>query len=287
MSLIDLNSIKIDGGTQTRAALNEAVVAEYADALRDGVKLPSVVVFFDGSAHWLADGFHRYHAHKAARKGAINVDIRPGTRREAVLFSVGANSAHGLRRTNEDKRRAVKTMLDDAEWSTWTDHGIAKQCGVSQPFVSAMRKPNLPAKAITDSTQEVQKVITVITQSPVDNSDKKDAVVIEFPSENDAKPGLNCLPVFDEKETENAVDILAQENDELRARLAVGVMDGTDEEKQEAAETITDLRQQVKTLTAENAALRASRDHYQSEASQLRKQIKMNEKELKKARAVA
>jgi ParB-like chromosome segregation protein Spo0J len=80
---------------------------------------------------------------------------------------------------------------------------------------------------------------------------------------------------------------LADENETLRARLAVGVMDGTDEEKREAAETITHLRQRVKSLEAEVIALRASRDGFQREAAELRKQIKMNEKELKKARAAA
>lgn len=276
MALIDLNRLSIDGGTQNRVALNEAVVAEYADALRESVKLPAVVAFFDGSAHWLADGFHRYHAHKAARKGSINVDIRPGTRRDAVLFSVGANAAHGLRRTNEDKRRAVKTMLGDAEWSSWTDHKIAEQCGVSQPFVSSLRKPAAP-----------EKVITVITPDPVDNSAEKRLVPSDSSSVDAGKVGPTEPESFELDEADDAIVILSQENDELRARLAVGLMDGTEEEKQEAADTIADLRQQVKTLTAENAALRASRDHYQSEASQLRKQIKMNAAELKRARAAA
>jgi len=273
MSLMDLNRISIDGGTQTRVALNEPAVAEYADALREGVKLPPVVVFFDGSAHWLADGFHRFHAHKAARKASINVDIKAGTRRDAVLYSVGANSTHGLRRTNEDKRRAVKTMLDDAEWSTWSDHEIARQCGVSQPFVSGMRKP---------------KAITVITPTPVDNSEGVEPVFAEQPPEvpSQAEPEAQAEPDAANDEAD-AVTILAQENDELRDRLAVGLMEGTEQEKQEAADTIADLRQQVRTLTAENAALRASRDHYQGEASELRRQIKMNEKDLKRARAAA
>lgn len=89
------------------------------------------------------------------------------------------------------------------------------------------------------------------------------------------------------KETQQALAEVAAENEELRDRLATGVMEGTEEEKQEAAQIIADLRQQVKTLEAENAALKSSRDHFQREASELRKQIKMNERELKKARALA
>ena len=277
MSLMDLNRISIDGGTQTRVALNEPAVAEYADALREGVKLPPVVVFFDGSAHWLADGFHRFHAHKAARKASINVDIKPGTRRDAVLYSVGANSTHGLRRTNEDKRRAVKTMLEDSEWSAWSDREIARQCGVSNTFVSNLRTPKVE---IVD-TPKPAAVSTVDTRGPVDNSAEQAAEVATEPPETTVEPEAA------NDEADDAVTILAQENDELRDRLAVGLMEGTEQEKQEAADTIADLRQQVRTLTAENAALRASRDHYQGEASELRRQIKMNEKDLKRARAAA
>lgn len=32
-------------------------------------------------------------------------EVLRGTKRDAILYSVGANSTHGLRRTNADKRR--------------------------------------------------------------------------------------------------------------------------------------------------------------------------------------
>jgi len=43
-------------------------------------------------------------------------------------------------RTNADKRKAVTTMLNDAEWAKWSDGAIAKACQVTQPFVSSVRK---------------------------------------------------------------------------------------------------------------------------------------------------
>jgi hypothetical protein len=61
-------------------------------------------------------------------------------RSDAVLFSVGANASHGLRRTNEDKRRAVTVLLTDLEWAKWGDMKVAKHAAVSQPFVSSLRK---------------------------------------------------------------------------------------------------------------------------------------------------
>ena len=50
-----------------------------------------------------------------------------------------ANQPHGLRRTNEDKRRAMMTILEDGAWCGWADNEIARRCAVSQPFVGKMR----------------------------------------------------------------------------------------------------------------------------------------------------
>jgi hypothetical protein len=61
------------------------------------------------------------------------------TRRDAVLFSFGANSAHGLQRTNDDKRRAVTTLLTDADWAKWADREIARRCGVDHRFVASVK----------------------------------------------------------------------------------------------------------------------------------------------------
>jgi transposase-like protein len=55
------------------------------------------------------------------------------------MYAVGANAAHGLRRTNADKRRAVTMLLDDDEWGQWSDSAIARQCGVSHTFVATVR----------------------------------------------------------------------------------------------------------------------------------------------------
>ena len=52
---------------------------------------------------------------------------------------VGANSSHGVRRTNADKRAAVLLLLNDVEWAAWSDNEIAKRVGVSQPFVGELR----------------------------------------------------------------------------------------------------------------------------------------------------
>ena len=143
-AVLTLASVRTDGGTQARAMLCEETVAEYAAALGGGVSMPRVVVFYDGTDHWLADGFHRVAAYARAKRGGIPAEIRQGTRRDAVLYACGANGTHGLKRTNADKHRAVETLLRDEEWSAWSNVQIAKACGVSDMLVAKVRAEVTP-----------------------------------------------------------------------------------------------------------------------------------------------
>lgn len=145
-SALALADIKIDGGTQSRAHLNDEAIVEYAAAIGDGAVLPPVTVYYDGAAHWLADGFHRYHAAKKAGRDSIAADIRQGTRRDAILYSVGANDDHGVRRTLDDKRRAVLVLLEDREWSKWSDVEIASAAKVHRKTVAKLRGDSYLAK---------------------------------------------------------------------------------------------------------------------------------------------
>jgi len=143
---LPLDQIHIDGGTQPRVAIDEQIVAEYAELYASGADLPPVTVFFDGVVYWLADGFHRYHASRRAGRDEIPVEVHDGLLRDAILYSVGANAAHGLRRTNADKRKAVLTLLEDDEWSGWTNCEIARRCGVNEKTVRRTRDSLTSAK---------------------------------------------------------------------------------------------------------------------------------------------
>lgn len=134
-----LEDIRTDGGTQSRAAISASAVAGYAEAIRRGDTLPPVVVFHDGTHYWLADGFHRLAAFRDAGESEVPVEIRQGTVRDAILHSVGANTTHGVQRTNADKRCAVETLLRDEEWAQWSDNEIARRACVSHTFVAKAR----------------------------------------------------------------------------------------------------------------------------------------------------
>jgi hypothetical protein len=136
---VELDRIRTDGGTQPRAAIIEDVVQDYAEGYARGDALPPMVLFFDGENYWLADGFHRYTAARSRSMGGLNCDVRQGTQRDAILYSVGCNSDHGLRRTDDDKRRAVLRLLSDPEWAGWSDREISRACRVSPTLVGKLR----------------------------------------------------------------------------------------------------------------------------------------------------
>ena len=57
-----------------------------------GLRFPPVILFTDGADfYWLGDGFHRVFAARKAGLTEITAEVRPGTRRDALLFGIGAN----------------------------------------------------------------------------------------------------------------------------------------------------------------------------------------------------
>ena len=123
---LNLSDIRTDGGTQARAGIDQAVVAEYAVAIGEGADFPPLVVFSDGEELWLVDGFHRLAAYRAAGVEEVDCLLKHGTQRDAVLWSVGANSTHGLRRSNQDKRNAVNNPGDqNVRYISYSPFGIS------------------------------------------------------------------------------------------------------------------------------------------------------------------
>ena len=106
-----------------------------------------------------------------------------------------------------------------------------------------------------------------------------------------AKLKLASVPTVDpalaEKldEAQEAVSVLAEENDRLNNRRAIESMEASDEEKRAATETIAELRAKVKTLEAELSAVKASRDGYMQENALLKMQVAMQRKQLDKVAA--
>lgn len=264
--MLEISKIKIDEQTQSRVALNQDTVKEYAQAMLDGVEFPAITVFFDGVDYWLADGYHRYFAAKEAGFTSILEHVTPGTKRDAILFSVGANATHGLRRTNVDKRKAVLIMLKDGEWSAWSDNQIAKQCGVHHSTVGEYRRSL--AESASDDQKTTQRTYTTKhgTQATMQVSNigkKEDAPHVEASKE----------------EVIEAPEYIGADDDELQNQLADLEIYYKLLEEDDKLKAATDT---IKQLEAENRALRLRLNGLMSEKDEAIKLVKSKQRQIDK-----
>lgn len=130
-------------GTQSRFGIDPATVQRYRAAYEDEQPMPLPVVFWEESrgGYWGGDGQHRMLAWgvELGHKTMI-VECRNGTKRDAYLHNLTANSAHGLPLSREERRAAVETMIRDKVWGAWSNKHIAAHIGVSDQLVASVRK---------------------------------------------------------------------------------------------------------------------------------------------------
>lgn len=142
---LSVDSLRIDGGTQSRLAINEDVVADYAEIISQAGTawtFPPLDVFYDGTDYFVADGFHRLLAAIRAKRASIPCNVHKGTAADARIFGMTANDRHGLRMSREDKRACVEWLLDNG--GKLTQKEIAEKAGVGVRLVQgivANRKP--------------------------------------------------------------------------------------------------------------------------------------------------
>ena len=133
----------------------------------------------------------------------------------------------------------------------WADNEIARNCKVSAPLVAKLRKELGAARTTRKFNTKTGKT----SEIKVEPSEPKEE--------------------FDPKQ--DAVDDLLAENESLKDQLAVAKMGDTPDASM-AQETIESLREEIRILKIDNEALRISRDTFQNENAQLKKQIAMLQK---------
>ena len=278
MKKLKLSDIRIDGGTQARVALNQDVVKEYAEHMRDGVEFPAITVFHDGAAYWLADGFHRYFAHKSNGALDVQADVKTGTLDDATLYAFGANGKRGLSQTPEDYRKIIYAMLRHPVWSKWSNAEIARHVGVSKMTVGRVKATmELPAEQTKKKYKDKDGVEREMDTS---NIGKKSEPKTTKPDVTTADPTAELKDQINE--LVDVVNSLSEENTLLRDKIAIGQWDASEIEKIDAEETIANLREQLRVLEIDNKALRDSRDMFQSRNAELMKTVKSLQNKMKK-----
>lgn len=139
---IPIERILVDQGTQSRVAVSQEVLVDYAEALKRGDKFPPIVVFGleDFSVYWPGDGHKRIQACLRAGKKEILAEVRIGTLEDARWYSLSANKTHGARRSRADVTWAIQLALTHPQSQNMSDAQIARHVGASGKTVAAQRR---------------------------------------------------------------------------------------------------------------------------------------------------
>jgi hypothetical protein len=135
---IKIDQIKVNESPQIRVTNNSGTITEYSEHWTIGGTFPPIVVFGEKGSYWLGDGFYRVESGRAAGKDVINAEIRPGGLKDALIFALSANATHGLPRTRDDRRNAVKVAL--GEYPQKSNNHIAELCAVGDGLVKQVRQ---------------------------------------------------------------------------------------------------------------------------------------------------
>lgn len=279
--MLALYKIRTDGGTQARVKLNQELVNKYAEQMKDGDKFPPITVFNDGSDNWLADGFHRFFAHKANEETMVEADVISGTLEDATLYAYAANAKRGMSMSDEDNRNVITLMLKHPKWSLWSDREISRHVGVSNTTVGRVKQSlNLPKEDVVKYNKNGKEYemktekLKVRAERPAGTKPdvstiNEDKLAID--NLNDQISGLS-----------DTINELSNENTMLKDQMAIGQWDASEIEKLDVEDIIKDLREQVRILEIENKSLREGRDMYQNRNSELMATVKSLQAKLKK-----
>ena len=264
------------------------VGAEF-DALCSDIKangLRSPVVIHDGM---ILDGGNRY---RACLEVGIAPDVVEFDGSNIVSFVLSAN----LHRRHMTPGQQAAIVASAQDWNKAQSVGnpkLTQKCNVapletvadraaeSGSSIRTQKMADKVAKANPELAKQVAhgNISLPKAVAQVDGKKNKASSVIEMSNEDD----YDML-----SELKETVVSLADENTALKDRLAVAVIACTEEEKTAALDTIESLRAEVKRLEIEVRALTDSRNSYQRENAELKRQCAMQRRQLEKlSRAAA
>ena len=127
---------------QARVKTDSALIAEYQDVLSKNNRMPPSKGIYvpELKTIFIYDGIHTAEAHHNLDKSSIPVQLKAGSKIEAEIEASGANSAHGAKRTNSDKRCAVKLLLKNPELCARSNNWLSETAKVSPQLVEDVRR---------------------------------------------------------------------------------------------------------------------------------------------------
>jgi len=134
---IPIADITLDPRLQMRVEMSTDAIEDYTGNLD---ALPPCKVVVVTGTNYLTSGWHRYHAFKKGGRDTLPCTVTEGDFEDAVLEAAAENHDHGIRRSPEDKRKAIREVLETTKFADKSDRMIAEHCHVSEHTVAAVRK---------------------------------------------------------------------------------------------------------------------------------------------------
>jgi len=124
-----------DETLQTRIELDVDHARSLAGLLVDGIKLNPIVLFRcldrDPGKLLIANGFHRLRAHYNLQIENIDAWVIEGSMQEAMEFAANCNIEFSKPLSMEDKKKALRKLLEAAEDGSYSRKRLAEVCGIS------------------------------------------------------------------------------------------------------------------------------------------------------------
>ena len=243
-----------------------------------GVQNP--ITLYEGM---VLDGWHRYSAANESGMVCPSVELGGVDPRDFVLAQ---NKAR--RNLTASQRAAAVTSV--YQWAPAT--GVNQHSKRGDEATSPPPKTNAELAVLAGTTTRTIQQAKVAHKAGLTDAVKAGALTVEqaaaIASGKPAKPAPAVKPVVVEPDTQappdySELDATQDQISDLQADLVVARMGNIPEEdKQQAATHIAELRAEVKTLTATLKAVTLSRDSLMEETTQMKRQMQMQRKEIDK-----
>lgn len=153
---LPISEIIVDPRVQLKARkIDNDTVTSYVEAMSNGDQFPPVIVFSQNGNSWLADGFHRVAAARFLGRQEIEVENRPGTKEDAMIYAATANARHGRQMSRAEKKEAAERLLKTNR-PEWTCQTIAGELGLGERTVkgysASLNKHDGDGKKVQDCT---------------------------------------------------------------------------------------------------------------------------------------
>ena len=239
----------LDGGNRYAACITAGVEPQFVEF--DG---PSIAAFV------LSENLHRRH-------------LTPG-QQAAIVASIQDWSKAQVAGSNQHTTKAGPATLPDHSLTT-----VAKRAAQSGASERTQRMADKVARANPDLAKKVAHGDVTLPKAVEQVTGKKrKQSIVNVPAEiADYDPRDDQI-----KEAHDAIAQLVAENERLKERIAIEAWDAPEEEKLSATEIIDALRVEVTSLQAERNALIISRDKYQTECAQMKRQLAAQRREIDK-----